>query len=411
MDEFYLDLFCKQYKNDIHILEIKKDDNILFFYDNEDLEEKIRQKKKNYIFLLPLKSKGRANSLVITNYNGNRIECTVNLQENYLFNNYSYEFARLTKIDGNRYQVLWSNNPEIRDALDIETYTIVRTLADGTIYTSPIISIVMPIYNVHPYYLKESIDSILKQSFGDFELLIVGDNSTELQGVNLLKTYKDPRIRLISNTHDFIASLNNGIAKSKGKYIVRMNGNDILPNRLAVQYEFMEEHPEIDICGSWMIAIGNKSDIIHTSIEHEKIITSMLLTNPMTCSTVILRKSSLCKNEESLYKSGYTCVEDYKLWTDLAIKGFRFTNIAEILLKVRYFDNPVANLQNEGMYHYNLKVQMEYVEQVMQKIIEKDEKYFNFFEHIINLFNESLISPTQISNIVYQIYSDIVMKI
>jgi hypothetical protein len=79
----------------------------------------------------------------------------------------------------------------------------------------------------------------------------------------------------------------------------------------------------------------NGSDIIKTHAEHEQIIASMLLNNPMAHPTVILRKSSVCRNGNSLYKTGYDCAEDYKLWTDLVVRGCRFANILKVLLRYR----------------------------------------------------------------------------
>ncbi|MDR2407694.1 MAG: glycosyltransferase [Bacteroidales bacterium] len=176
LDEFYLGLFREQYSEQIHWIEMDGQTNTLIFYDNEDLDEKI-----------------------------------------------------LLKIDETHCRILWSKKPELREVLNIETLKINKQPSTKeTAQLSPVLSIVMPVYNVQSDYLRESIDSILKQSFGDFELLIIDDGSTESEGIDLIKSYNDPRIRLVSNQHDFIGSLNKGIAESKGKYIVRMDADDIM---------------------------------------------------------------------------------------------------------------------------------------------------------------------------------------
>jgi hypothetical protein len=380
LDEFYLGLFLEQYREQIHLIEMDRQTNTLIFYDNEDLDEKIRQQGKR-LFMQPYKAKGRANkTIVIDTYNQSQ-ECIVNLEEQYIFNNYTYDFGRLLKIDETHCRILWSKKPELREVLNVETLKISKQPSTKeTAQLSPVLSIVMPVYNVQPDYLRESIDSILKQTFGDFELLIIDDGSTESEGIDLIKSYNDPRIRLVSNQHDFIASLNRGIAESKGKYIVRMDADDIMtPNRLAVQYEFMEEHPEIDVCGSWMERFGEKDGVVRLYTKHEDIVTSLLFSNQIAHPTVILRKSTVCKEGMSLYKQNYECAEDYKLWTDLVIKGLRFAGIPKVLLQYRYSGSQVTNSRQGDMQKSILKIQQEYVQETMQQIVEKKRRIFCLF--------------------------------
>jgi len=210
--------------------------NTLIFYDNEDLDLKIRQTGKR-LFMQPYKAEGRANKTYVIDVQNKRQECIVNLDEGYIFNNCTYDFGRLLKIDYLFYRIFWSKRPEAREVLNIETCKISKQPAGkDTLQTSPILSIVMSVYNVPLEYLKESIDSTLNQTFGNFELIIIDDGSTETEGIDLIKSYKDSRIRLITNPHNFIDSLNHGIAESKGKYIARMDGDDImLPHRLQAQ--------------------------------------------------------------------------------------------------------------------------------------------------------------------------------
>ena len=103
----------------------------------------------------------------------------------------------------------------------------------------PAISVCMPMYNA-ALHLQECLDSILSQTFGDFELLIVDDGSTD-ESVAIAEACSDPRVRLIKNEHDYIASLNLLLAEAKGKYIARMDADDVMmPYRLEVQYGYME---------------------------------------------------------------------------------------------------------------------------------------------------------------------------
>ena len=98
------------------------------------------------------------------------------------------------------------------------------------------ISVCMPSYNASQY-IGECIDSVLNQSFTDFKFVIVDDGSTD-NTVQIIKEYADSRIRLIENDHDFIESLNTSIRLAEGKYIARMDSDDIMmPNRLIIKYK------------------------------------------------------------------------------------------------------------------------------------------------------------------------------
>ena len=115
----------------------------------------------------------------------------------------------------------------------------------------PSISVCMVTYNASPF-LRDCLDSILSQTFTDYELLIVDDGSTD-DTVDIIRSYPDGRIRLIRHLHDYIASLNLLYNNAIGKYIARMDADDVMvADRLQAQYEYMEAHPEIDILGGHM---------------------------------------------------------------------------------------------------------------------------------------------------------------
>jgi radical SAM protein with 4Fe4S-binding SPASM domain len=194
LDEFYLGLFRAEYAERVHLIKMDRQTNTLIFYDNEDLDEKIQQQEKR-LFMQPYKAEGRANRTIVTDVSGNRQEYIVNLTEQYIFNNYTYDVGWLLKLDDVHYRILWNKSPEIREVLNIETKKISKQPSSKeTAQLSPVLSIVMPVYNVPPDYLRESINSILEQIFGDFELLIIDDGSTELEGIegkSLCYTHQD----------------------------------------------------------------------------------------------------------------------------------------------------------------------------------------------------------------------------
>ena len=117
----------------------------------------------------------------------------------------------------------------------------------------------MSVYN-GAKFLGEAIDSILAQTFTEFEFIIIDDASTD-DSLKIINSYKDARIIVVKNTknHGLTKSLNIGIAKAKGKYVARMDADDIsMPKRLEKQFDFMEEHPEFAFCGSKAISINEE---------------------------------------------------------------------------------------------------------------------------------------------------------
>ncbi len=116
----------------------------------------------------------------------------------------------------------------------------------------------MSVYN-GDMYLKEAIESILNQTFTDFEFLIINDGSID-KSEKVIKSYSDKRIRYYKNSKNLglAASLNKGVGLSKAKYLARMDGDDVsYPNRLEKQVNFMDVNPEIDVCGTWVKHLEN----------------------------------------------------------------------------------------------------------------------------------------------------------
>ena len=116
--------------------------------------------------------------------------------------------------------------------------------------SNPAISVVMVFYNAERY-IEEAVKSVLRQSFRDFELLLIDDGSID-PSVRIVENILDDRIKIIHKDHDYIASLNYGLDCAQGKYIARMDADDIMhPDRLFVQYRLMEDKPRIDFSSSW----------------------------------------------------------------------------------------------------------------------------------------------------------------
>ena len=197
------------------------------------------------------------------------------------------------------------------------------------------VSILMPVYNTAPY-LREALDSILGQSFGDFELIVLDDCSPD-NAQEILATYDDPRIvRYRGERNVGLANvLNIGIGMAKGRYIARMDSDDIaLPDRLQRQVDYLESHPDIDLCSCAMQLFGGSEGLWVRDADPDKVKITALFFSP------VLHASSLwrCEAFESRslrFDQRAVPAEDYDLWCRALVAGLRLVNIPDALYRYR----------------------------------------------------------------------------
>jgi len=208
----------------------------------------------------------------------------------------------------------------------------------------PVISVVMSVYNSGKY-LAEAIDSILSQTFTDFEFIIINDGSTD-GSLSIIKGYRenDDRIVLISRKNKGLPfSLNEGIAASRGKYIARMDSDDIaLPQRLQKQYDFMEKYNEVGVLGSGALTIDEKGQPLKRGFIPKKVFISysdldiranLLFSSALIHPTVLIRKSVLDRSG-CVYNVKAYAAQDYDLWCRLS-SFTMFANLRECLIMYR----------------------------------------------------------------------------
>lgn len=199
----------------------------------------------------------------------------------------------------------------------------------------PRVSVIMPVYNSEKF-LRTAIDSILNQTFTDFELIILHDPSTD-RSWEIITSYTDPRIRPVNNESrlGISGTLNKGIELAQGVYIARMDGDDVsLPNRLMEQVAFMDSHCEIGISGSWVKVIGDKTEYVwEYYTDPDKVKASILFVASLAHPTVIMRKS-LLDTYNLRYEDFHGSAEDYELWSR-ASECFRMANMGKVLLNYR----------------------------------------------------------------------------
>ncbi|MBI3520540.1 MAG: glycosyltransferase [Bacteroidetes bacterium] len=228
-------------------------------------------------------------------------------------------------------------------------------------HISPLVSVVMSVYNGESY-LRDAIDSVLQQSFTDFEFIIINDGSKD-NSLSIIRSYDDQRMVLVDNDGNkgLIYSLNKGIELSKGKYIARMDADDLcLPERFKKQVDFLESHPTIGVVGCDYISFNNAQSTTVTSIYKSNEIKSFLLFTATMCHpTLMLRKQVLMDHHLS-YSENAKHVEDYDLWTRMALHT-DFCNLNQVLFKYRDHAQQVSRQYRDIQLKNSNNVQESYL--------------------------------------------------
>src|SRR5574344_891326 len=199
----------------------------------------------------------------------------------------------------------------------------------------PKISVLMPVYNEKEEYLRIAIESILNQTYKDFELIIINDGSTN-NVEDVILSYNDTRIKYIKNEKNLklVKTLNKGIDLARGEYIARMDSDDeSLPERFEKQVEFLDEHKEIGLCGTYYEVTNKGFDKFPTEDLDIKI---ALFNDCVIGHPTVMLRSELIKNNK--YDENFEYTEDYALWCKIASQT-KFVNIPEVLLNYRWHGN------------------------------------------------------------------------
>lgn len=207
------------------------------------------------------------------------------------------------------------------------------------------VSVLTSVYNGEKY-LKEAIESILSQTFSDFEFIIVNDNSTD-SSLEIIKSFKDDRINLVENKENLglTKSLNKGLKLAKGDYIARMDADDISePTRFEKQVKVLEENPEYTVVGSNMVLINENGEILEDMIypqTPEENLGNIFFANTIVHSSAMFRREFVLKLGG--YNEEYKKSQDYDLWLSIIENGGQLYNIQEYLLKYRTHSDSITS--------------------------------------------------------------------
>ena len=224
---------------------------------------------------------------------------------------------------------------------------------------TPKVSVFMPVYNAG-IDLIEAVQSILDQTFTDFEFVIVNDGSTD-NSMELLQKFNDSRIRIINNDGNkgLIASLNIGLELCVGEYIVRMDQDDIsLPTRIEKQVEFMDQHPEYGLIGSWFQDFGDniESKLVCYSSDDTQIRIRHLYQTHISHPTALIR-NSVIKAHNLKFDPAFVHGEDYEFWVRMSAYC-KLSNIPELLVLKRDHIHNITNKFSQTMQDTCAKVKL-----------------------------------------------------
>lgn len=213
---------------------------------------------------------------------------------------------------------------------------------------NPRISVILSVYNGGKY-IKEAVESILNQTFKDFEFIIIDDGSTDTTA-SVLDSFKDPRIiRLVNkNNIGLVQSLNKGLHVASGEFVARMDADDMsVSDRFEKQIDFLEKHPDVGVLGTAMQQVDAKGKILsvfQSPEKHDDILYRMLFDTALAHATVMMRKDVVM--QAGGYDPKFIHVEDTELWSRLILKT-KFANLPEALYIRRLHKNSIMNAHSQ----------------------------------------------------------------
>lgn len=269
-----------------------------------------------------------------------------------------------------------------------------------TFETTSLVSIIMPVYN-GSLFISSTIESILNQTYTNFELLILDDLSSD-NSIEIIKSFKDKRIKLYTNKKNigYIKGLNFLIKNSIGEFIARNDQDDIsLPDRLEKQLNLFKRKPRLSVVGGQIKTFGEYCKKVSYPVNYGDCKSQLLFNTCLHHPTVIFKRRKIEKFIPNLYDENKAPSEDYDLWAKLSLY-LKIENVPDIILKYRIHKNNYSTLHQEKQFKNNLIVRENYFKNYLKMPIKKEENILinkiiygqhltkeNFFELAIFLNN------------------------
>lgn len=227
------------------------------------------------------------------------------------------------------------------------------------------ISVVMSVYNEPQHFVKKAIDSILNQTFGDFEFIIVCDNPKNVELYKFLKSVQetDKRVKIIKNEVNIglTKSLNKAIANSEGIYIARMDADDISEkNRFEEQVKFMDAHSNVGVCGSQINYIDENDKIIGQNLLPEEKKDFPYMVMPFFVHPAVMMRKSFLMKLDGPYNAHFKYAQDFSLWNRLD-DICDFYNLPMILFNYRKTANQIGAKKSSEQQQFSEEIQLNYL--------------------------------------------------
>lgn len=269
------------------------------------------------------------------------------------------------------------------------------------------ISVVIPIYNSREY-LRESIESVIAQTYHDWEVLVINEFGSDDGSSDIIKEYsqQDPRIRLIQNEENLglAESLNKGIRMAKGEYIARLDADDLAhPDRFRKQIEFMNSHPEVVVCGTYQHHFGVETDWVHKpAITPEQCKANLLFFCDLCHSTLMLRREAIVTN--NLWYDKHFLAEDFELWTRVTRVG-EIANIPEVLGEYRWGDGNITKEKINRLHEESGNIVAHNLEQNLKlKLDDNERAYFRNWHNPLDDFENKKMFLNKMERLLRGIY-------
>jgi glycosyltransferase involved in cell wall biosynthesis len=245
----------------------------------------------------------------------------------------------------------------------------------------PKVTVLMAVYNGERF-LREAIDSILAQSFRDFEFLIINDGSTD-NTREIVQSYSDPRIRLVDNGCNLglTRSLNRGLELAEGQFIARQDADDISePERLSRQVAFLEAHPEVVLLGTWYKEIDAQGNVVgnrELPCDYTQICWSLLFFCPFVHSSVMFRRA-VVQEPVGFYDESFVYAQDYDLWCRIT-RHYSVANLNQYLLKLRIQPWSMTSTYGVTIFDEDLRIRITNIGQILgwdkDKIVNFESRF------------------------------------
>ena len=236
------------------------------------------------------------------------------------------------------------------------------------------VTIILPVYNGERY-LREAIDSVLSQTYRDFELWVVNDGSTD-GTVAIVDSYTDPRVKRIDNPHNMglVATLNRAFAMVESPYIARMDDDDLWhAQKLELQIALLESNPEIGICGTSIHKFGDIDSIHIFPEKSDALKVGLLFYCMMSHPSVVYRRSMLVETGLK-YRQDYFPAEDYKMWVDV-LQHSKICNLQQPLVEYRQHGGQICQEKKEEQIVLERKLREEQLRLVYPSPTEEELEF------------------------------------